>query len=136
MWPRRRASLTLCRVRRRDLPPRRDSWWYVASVALSGICPPHRHPGSAAAEYDRTNLRAFAALVNMSKPLLAAIHGFCVGGGCALALTADMRYAADDAIFAIPAARLGLGYSAAGLEMLVHVVGFAAAKEIFFTARR
>jgi enoyl-CoA hydratase len=47
-----------------------------------------------------------------------------------------LRCAADDAVFAIPAARLGLGYNAAGLEMLVHTIGYAAAKEVFFTARR
>ena len=40
--------------------------------------------------------------------MIALVHGFCVGGGCAIALTADLRYAADDAVFAIPAARLGL----------------------------
>jgi enoyl-CoA hydratase/carnithine racemase len=96
----------------------------------------HSRTGPHAEEYDRGNARAFAALFNLSKPLIALIHGFCVGGGCALSLTADMRYAADDAVFAIPAARLGLGYSALGLEMLVNIVGYAYAKEIFFTARR
>jgi enoyl-CoA hydratase/carnithine racemase len=92
--------------------------------------------GVGAEEYDQQNARAFIALATLRKPLIALIHGFCVGGGCALSLTADLRYAADDAVFAIPAARLGLGYNAAGLEMLVHIVGSAAAKEIFFTARR
>ena len=92
--------------------------------------------GSAAEEYDRENGRAFDALLGLSKPSIALIHGFCVGGGCALALTADLRYAADDAVFGIPAARLGLGYGAAGIENLVRVVGLPAAKEIFFTARR
>jgi enoyl-CoA hydratase/carnithine racemase len=92
--------------------------------------------GVGAEEYDQQNARAFTALATLSKPLLALIHGFCVGGGCALSLTADLRYAADDAVFAIPAARLGLGYNATGLEMLVNTVGYAAAKEIFFTARR
>jgi enoyl-CoA hydratase len=92
--------------------------------------------GVGAEEYDQQNARAFLALASLRKPLIALIHGFCVGGGCALSLTADLRYAADDAVFAIPAARLGLGYHAAGLEMLVNIVGFAAAKEIFFTARR
>jgi enoyl-CoA hydratase/carnithine racemase len=47
-----------------------------------------------------------------------------------------MRYAADDAVFGIPAARLGLGYSAGGIEALVNTVGLPAAKELFFTARR
>jgi enoyl-CoA hydratase/carnithine racemase len=53
-----------------------------------------------------------------------------------LSLTADIRYAADDAVFAIPAARLGLGYQAGGLEALVRTIGFPAAKELFFTGRR
>jgi len=92
--------------------------------------------GAGAQEYDERNARAFAALGGIGKPLLASIHGFCVGGGCALALTADLRFSAADGVFAIPAARLGLGYSAGGLEALVRVVGLAYAKEIFFTARR
>lgn len=92
--------------------------------------------GAAAYDYDERNARAFSALAQLSKPLIALVHGFCVGGGCAIALNADLRYAADDSVFAIPAARLGLGYSASGLETLVRVVGLPAAKEIFFTARR
>jgi len=92
--------------------------------------------GANAQAYDERNARAFAALGDIRKPLLAAVHGFCVGGGCAIALCADLRYAADDAVFAIPAARLGLGYSAGGIETLVRTVGLPAAKEIFFTARR
>lgn len=92
--------------------------------------------GPAAREYDERNARAFHALVAASKPLIAHIHGFCVGGGCALALAADLRFAASDAVFGIPAARLGLGYGARGLEALVAAVGPAAAKEIFFTGRR
>lgn len=92
--------------------------------------------GGAAQAYDQNNATAFAALAAVGKPLIAMIHGFCVGGGCAISLTADMRYTADDGVFAIPAARLGLGYAAGGLETLVQVVGFPAAKELFFTARR
>jgi enoyl-CoA hydratase len=92
--------------------------------------------GESAQAYDQDNTAAFAALASISKPLIACIHGFCVGGGCALSLTADMRYAADDGVFAIPAGRLGLGYGAGGLESLIRVVGLSAAKEIFFTARR
>lgn len=92
--------------------------------------------GASAEAYDRSNARAFAALSSLRKPLIAMIHGFCVGGGCAIALTADMRFCDEDGVFAIPAARLGLGYHAGGLENLVAVVGQAAAREIFFTARR
>jgi enoyl-CoA hydratase/carnithine racemase len=91
--------------------------------------------GDAAEIYDAETGRAIGALADLEKPLIAMIHGFCVGGGTAIALTADLRYAADDAAFAIPTARLGLGYHMAALEALTNVVGFAAAKEIFFTAR-
>ena len=96
----------------------------------------NRRTGDGAQAYDMDNTAAFAALATLSKPLIACIHGFCVGGGCALSLTADLRYSADDGVFAIPAGRLGLGYGAGGLEALINVVGLPAAKEIFFTARR
>jgi len=92
--------------------------------------------GEAGRRYEDENAKAFAALQAVKKPVIAMIHGFCIGGGMALALCADIRYAADDATFAIPAARLGLGYPPHGLEALVRVVGYAAAKEILFTARR
>ena len=96
----------------------------------------HSRSGPGAEQYDADNERAVEALLACNKPVIALIHGFCVGGGCALALAADLRYAADDAVFAIPAARLGLGYGAAGLDVLVRTVGLPAAKEMFFTARR
>lgn len=90
--------------------------------------------GPQAEAYDASNERAFAALAALDKPLLAMIHGFCVGGGLAIALNADMRYCAEDGIFSIPAGKLGLGYPMSGIETLSQVVGFSAAKEIFFTA--
>jgi enoyl-CoA hydratase len=95
-----------------------------------------RTGGDAAADYEATTGRAFGAISGMSKPVLAMIHGFCVGGGLATALAADLRYAADDARFAIPAARLGLAYHPGGIEALADLVGPSAAKEILFTARR
>lgn len=95
-----------------------------------------RRSGPQGEAYEQRNVEAFEALSGIEKPTLAAIHGFCIGGGCALALTADLRFAADDAVFAIPAGRLGLGYMASGIETLVRTVGLPAAKELFFTARR
>ena len=92
--------------------------------------------GDATRDYDVSSGRAFGAIAGLDKPVIAQIHGSCIGGGVAIALTADLRYAAEDAVFAIPAARLGLGYHMAGLEALSNVVGFSAAKEIFFTARK
>jgi enoyl-CoA hydratase len=95
-----------------------------------------RTGGDAAADYESATGRAFGAVASMSKPVLAMIHGFCVGGGLATALAADLRYAAADARFAIPAARLGLAYHPGGVEALAALVGPSAAKEILFTARR
>jgi enoyl-CoA hydratase len=92
--------------------------------------------GDSLIEYEADSERAFAAVESCEKPVLAMIHGFCIGGGLAIALTADVRYAADDATFAIPAARLGVGYPVSGVTALLRTVGPAAAKEIFFTARR
>jgi enoyl-CoA hydratase len=87
------------------------------------------------AEYRRISNRGSEALTHLQKPLLAMIHGFCVGGGVSIALTCDLRIAADDARFGIPAARLGLGYHYKGMEKLMHLIGPAYTKELFFTAR-
>ncbi len=92
--------------------------------------------GDNARQYDMDNLDAWEALSAIGKPVIASIHGFCIGGGCAIALCADLRYCADDAVFAIPAARLGLGYGQMGLATLTRIVGEPRAKEIFMTARR
>ena len=92
--------------------------------------------GDAGRDYDAMTARAFAALQGLEKPLLACIHGFCIGGGAAIALTADLRYAAEDARFAVPPARLGLGYHTAGIRALIRVVGFSETADLLFTARR
>jgi enoyl-CoA hydratase/carnithine racemase len=92
--------------------------------------------GDAGRNYDAMTARAFAALQGLEKPLLACVHGFCIGGGAAIALTADLRYAAEDARFAVPPARLGLGYHTAGIRALIRVVGFSETADLLFTARR
>ena len=86
-------------------------------------------------EYRRISGRGQDALAALSKPLLAMIYGYCVGGGVSIAITCDIRLAADDARFGVPAARLGLGYHYHGMEKLMKLVGPAYTKEIFFTAR-
>lgn len=86
-------------------------------------------------EYSRISGRGQESLTQLSKPLMAMIHGFCIGGGVGIALACDMRIAADDARFGVPAARLGLGYHYKGMEKLLQLVGPAYTKEIFFTAR-
>jgi len=86
-------------------------------------------------EYRRISAAGHDALAHLSKPLLAMIHGYCVGGGVGIAITADIRIASDDARFGVPAARLGLGYHYSGMEKLMKLVGPSNTKEIFFTAR-
>jgi enoyl-CoA hydratase len=86
-------------------------------------------------EYRRISGRGQESLGTLTKPLLAMIHGFCVGGGVGIAVACDIRIASDDASFGIPAARLGLGYHYHGMEKLMKLIGPAYTKEIFFTAR-
>src|SRR5213596_1401214 len=86
-------------------------------------------------EYGRISARGQDSLGTLAKPLLAMIHGYCVGGGVGIAVGCDMRIASDDGRFGIPAARLGLGYHYKGMEKLMKLVGPAYTKEIFFTAR-
>jgi len=87
-------------------------------------------------EYDGLVDAAQRAIEDSAKPVLALIHGFCIGGGVEVALACDLRYAADSSEFAIPAARLGVGYGVHGTNRLVATVGHAAAREIMFTGRR
>ena len=86
--------------------------------------------------YHDISQRASVALRDLAKPTIAMIRGYCVGGGVSLALSCDLRMASEDASFAIPAARLGLGYEFEGVRKLVDLVGPAYAREIFYTARR
>jgi enoyl-CoA hydratase/carnithine racemase len=86
--------------------------------------------------YSALSRRFEGAMNTLEKPLIAMIRGFCLGGGLAVALTADIRIAAEDAQFGIPAARLSLGYGYDGMRKLTDLVGPSCAKEILFTARR
>ncbi len=86
--------------------------------------------------YNATTKRVYDMVEAFPKPTIAQIDGFCVGGGVALSLCCDLRICGENSAFAIPAAKLGLGYGFPGINRLVAVVGPAFAKEIFFTARR
>ncbi len=89
-----------------------------------------------AAKYDALNEASFQALVSCPKPVIAMIHGFCMGGGLAIALCCDMRLAGEDSQFAIPAAKLGIGYNARWVRPILAAVPPASAKEMLFTGRR
>ena len=86
--------------------------------------------------YDTLLDKALHALQGSDKPVISMIRGYCMGGGVEISLACDLRYCADDAQFAIPAARLGIGYGMEGTKRLIDTVGHANAREIFFTGRR
>ncbi len=90
----------------------------------------------AIARYNKTVERANAAVYDYPKPTIAMIRGYCIGGGLGLSLCCDLRICSDNSRFAVPAAKLGLGYGYPGLKKLVDVVGPSFAKEIFYTARQ
>lgn len=94
-----------------------------------------RAAGDAQAAYNATTDAATAAIQACPKPTLAMLRGFCIGGGLGLALSCDLRVAAQGTRFAIPAAKLGLGYRYGGIRRLVDVVGPSRAKDIFYSAR-
>ena len=95
----------------------------------------HRADAQQKQTYDAIAARGHAGLAALSKPLIAMIEGYCVGGGLAIALAADVRFAASSSRFAIPAARLGLGYDYRGVAALARLVGPSTAKDILFSAR-
>lgn len=93
--------------------------------------------GSAnAREYDDLVENACLAIEGMRCPSIALIHGACVGAGASVASSCDIRLASTGSFFAVPAARLGLGYDPRGIKRLLRVMGPAAAGEILFTADR
>ena len=95
----------------------------------------HRANAEQRAEYARISSRGSGWLGRFSKPLIAMIDGFCIGGGLAIALNADIRFATPDSRFGIPAARLGLGYEYPGLAALARLTGPATARDMLFSAR-
>jgi enoyl-CoA hydratase/carnithine racemase len=96
----------------------------------------HRADREANEIYSARSAEANRAMAGLTKPSIAMIHGYCIGGGMAVALTCDLRICSEDARFGIPAARLGLGYGFDGLKALADLIGPSFAKEILFTARQ
>lgn len=95
-----------------------------------------RSGSSNARDYDDLVEDACAAIEAMRCPSIALIFGPCVGAGSSVAASCDMRMAAHGSFFAVPAARLGLGYDPRGIKRFLRVFGQAATAEILFTAER
>ena len=95
-----------------------------------------RASAEAVAAYGKVTEHAHGKLHGLTKPSIAMIRGYCIGGGLAVALGCDLRICSEGSRFAVPAAKLGLGYGYSGIKRLIDVVGPSFAQEIFFTARQ
>ena len=80
--------------------------------------------------------RWIEALDRAEKPIIAAIHGYCMGGGLELALACDIRFAAPDAVLALPETSLGLIPGGGGTQRLPRVVGYARALDLLLSNER
>lgn len=87
------------------------------------------------AEHSRGLQQAFTTLARTPKPVIAAITGYALGGGCELALACDFRVAADDAKLGQPEIQLGIIPGAGGTQRLARLVGPAKAKDLIFSGR-
>ncbi len=86
--------------------------------------------------YNATTERVYNAVATFPKPTIAMIRGFCIGGGLGLAIACDLRFCTEGSKFALPAAKLGLGYGYGGIERFVQTIGPSQTKDIFFSARQ
>src|SRR6266576_1184262 len=95
-----------------------------------------RHNAEASEEYSKKSAAQRALLADYPKPTIASIRGFCLGGGMQVAMLADIRIAAENSQFGIPAARLGIAYGFDGLRNLVSLVGPSWARLLMYTGMR
>lgn len=87
------------------------------------------------AAHSRGLQQAFTAVARIPKPVVAAINGYALGGGCELALACDLRVVADDARLGQPEIKLGIIPGAGGTQRLARLVGPARAKDLVFSGR-
>ena len=108
---------------------------FVAGADISQFKEKRSSP-EAVQHYNETADEATRALRAATKPTIAMVRGYCIGGGTGIAVSCDIRIASDDAKFGVPAAKLGLGYRFDGIKRLADVVGPSFAAEIFYTGRQ
>jgi enoyl-CoA hydratase len=89
-----------------------------------------------AEEFSARGNRLMDSIEQFPIPVIAAVNGFALGGGCELALACDIRLAADNAVFAFPEVSIGVLPGYGGIKRLVRLIGAGRAKEMIFTARR
>jgi enoyl-CoA hydratase/carnithine racemase len=95
----------------------------------------NRRDAATAMAYNKTVESACAAVRLCPKPTIAMVYGFCMGGAMAIAMSCDLRFAAEGSRYGIPAAKLSIMYETDAVQQLVDLVGPAYAKDILFSAR-
>jgi enoyl-CoA hydratase/carnithine racemase len=108
---------------------------FCAGADISEFKDVRGNPKQAAA-YEEAYDSCCDAIAATAKPTIAAINGFCMGGGCNVAMSCDFRHAVPSAAFSIPAARLSIVYGVNGTRRLLNLVGLSNAKHILFSADR
>ena len=86
--------------------------------------------------YNDVNERSYNAVYECTKPTVAMIRGYCIGGGLDFATSCDVRFCSDNAVFAVPAGKLGLGYGHEGILRFGRVIGYMRARDLFLSGRR
>lgn len=107
---------------------------FAAGADISEFPVVHATPESARA-YHGVIRQAYDAVANINRPTIGMIQGLCFGGGCALALCCDLRYADTTSKFCIPPAKLGIAYSLHETKRLMDLVGPSKAKEMLMGAK-
>jgi enoyl-CoA hydratase/carnithine racemase len=108
---------------------------FAAGSDISGFesvrSDPHKNK-----HYNDVNERSYNAVYECTKPTIAMIRGYCIGGGLDFATSCDVRFCSDNAVFAVPAGKLGLGYGHEGILRFGRVMGFMRARDLFLSGRR
>ena len=93
-------------------------------------------PSPVIARQVRWQRDVWGQMLNLNQPIVAAVHGYCIGSGVELALLCDLRLAANDAVFAMPETRLGMIPAAGGSQTLPRHAGRPRALDLLLTGRR
>ena len=107
-----------------------------AFVAGADIAEMQAMSGVQARAFSRRGLRAFRRLETLAIPTIALVNGYCLGGGCELAMSCDWILASDTAVFGQPEVTLGIAPGIGGTQRLSRLIGRARAMELTVTGRQ
>ncbi len=104
-----------------------------AFVAGADIAAMSKFNSLQAREFGKLGCRVLSYIENMEKPVIAAVNGYALGGGCEIAMACDLRIASTKAVFGQPELKLGLIPGWAGTQRMSRILGIGKAKELIFT---